>query len=70
METTVKTGLKLCEDYFEEYGRPMLERDFSEYLEFISCGLVGEGSECLGYERIMISVPAFAFGSTTTNMKR
>jgi hypothetical protein len=50
METTVKTGLKLCEDYFEEYGRPMLERDFSEYLGFISCGLVGEGSECLGYD--------------------
>ena len=43
-------GLELSKRYFEEFGRPMLERDFGEYLDRIAIGLVGHGSECFGYD--------------------
>ena len=44
------TGLELCRKYYEEVGRPMLEEKFGEYLPRIAAGLVGEGSDCLGFD--------------------
>ena len=38
-------GLELAKRYYEEVGRPMLERDFPELLPRLAAGLVGEGSE-------------------------
>ena len=43
-------GLELARGYFEEFGRPMLERDFPELMDTVAAGLVGEGSECFGYD--------------------
>jgi len=43
-------GLELCEKYYEEYGKPMLERDFPEIKDALAAGLVGSGSECFGYD--------------------
>ena len=43
-------GLELSKKYYLEYGLPMLERDFAQYLPFLAIGLVGSGSECLGYD--------------------
>lgn len=43
-------GLALCREYYELYGRPMLEELFPEYLGKIAVGLVGEGSDCFGYD--------------------
>ena len=43
-------GLELCEKYFYEYGLPMLEREFSELLPRMAIGVVGQGSEALGYD--------------------
>ena len=43
-------GLMISEMFFEEYGRPMLERQFSLYLGDIAAGLAGQGSECFGYD--------------------
>ena len=43
-------GLELSKQYYLEHGKPMLERSFSEILPFIAVGLVGSGSECLGFD--------------------
>jgi hypothetical protein len=43
-------GLDLAREYFFTYGEEMLEKKFSGFKERIACGLVGEGSECLGFD--------------------
>lgn len=43
-------GLELCRRYFEAYGRPMLEKQFADYVDKIAVGLAGEGSDCFGYD--------------------
>lgn len=45
-----KKGLELSRLYYEQVGRPMLEKNYPEYMGRIAVGLVGEGSECLGYD--------------------
>ena len=35
-------GLELAKRYYEEVGRPMLEREFPELLPRLAAGLVGE----------------------------
>lgn len=43
-------GMDLARAYFEEYGRDLIENRFSEYRDQAAAGLVGEGSECLGFD--------------------
>jgi hypothetical protein len=43
-------GLELCRRYFEECGGPTLRREFPEIMDRAAVGLVGEGSECLGFD--------------------
>lgn len=43
-------GLDISQKYYETFGRKMLEEKYSEYLDDITVGLVGEGSECLGFD--------------------
>ena len=43
-------GLEISKAFYEEYGRPMLERDFAEHIDKIAVGLVGHGSECFGFD--------------------
>lgn len=43
-------GLNLSKQYYEFYGQPMIKKQFPEYEKRISCGLIGEGSECLGMD--------------------
>ena len=43
-------GLELSESYYNEYGKRMIEESFFEYADRIAVGLVGEGSECLGFD--------------------
>ncbi len=45
-----ESGLTLCQRYYETFGKPMLERMFPELLGQLAIGLVGEGSECFGYD--------------------
>ena len=43
-------GLQLAEEYFEQYGKTLIEEKFSNYSSRIAAGLVGAGSECLGFD--------------------
>ena len=43
-------GLELSRRYFEEYGAPMLRRQFPEWAERLAVGLTGSGSECFGFD--------------------
>ena len=43
-------GLEIARAYFETWGRPMLERDFPEWMPHLAAGLFGSGSECFGYD--------------------
>ncbi|MBE5958869.1 MAG: DUF4125 family protein [Lachnospiraceae bacterium] len=44
------TGLKLSELFYEKYGRDMIKNQFPDYVSKIAVGLVGEGSDCFGYD--------------------
>jgi len=43
-------GLDLSEEYFFEIGLKMLQDKFPNYIHRIAAGLVGEGSECYGFD--------------------
>ena len=61
-------GLELAKRYYEEVGRPMLERDFPELLPRLAAGLVryrritilGRGSVC-GFRRKIITSTEMRF---------
>lgn len=42
--------MELAKAYFEEFGRPLIEGPLSPYKKYIAAGLVGEGSECMGFD--------------------
>lgn len=44
------TGLELAESYYNQYGKRMIEEGFPEYKRYAAVGLVGEGSECFGFD--------------------
>lgn len=43
-------GLELSRKYYEEYGIPIIKEQFSQYENRIAVGLVGNGSECFGFD--------------------
>ncbi len=43
-------GLEISKQFYLQHGKPMLEKDFSFCIDRIAVGLVGEGSECLGFD--------------------
>lgn len=43
-------GLQLSRNFYEEYGKPMIANQFSDYQDRIAVGLVGEGSDCFGFD--------------------
>jgi hypothetical protein len=43
-------GLDLAQRYYEEVGHPLVAECFPAYQERIAAGLVGEGSECFGFD--------------------
>lgn len=46
-------GMELCREYYETYGRPMIAAKFPTYESKIAVGLVGEGSDCFGYDDVI-----------------
>lgn len=43
-------GLQLAEAYYQDVGAPMIAQRFGPFVERIAVGLVGPGSECLGFD--------------------
>ena len=43
-------GLELSRAFYEQYGAPMLREQFPEAEKLIAVGLIGSGSECLGFD--------------------
>ena len=43
-------GIELSREYYKAYGEPMLREKFPEVYSAAAVGLVGGGSECLGYD--------------------
>ena len=43
-------GIELSRKYFNEFGKPMLESEFSDILPYLACGIAGGGSECFGFD--------------------
>ncbi|MGN1121681.1 MAG: DUF4037 domain-containing protein, partial [Eubacteriales bacterium] len=46
-------GLELAAQYFEEYGRALIETEFAPYADRIAAGLVGQGSERYGFDDVV-----------------
>lgn len=45
-----QNGLELCEAFYQEFGVPMIRTKFPAYESVIAAGLVGEGSDCFGFD--------------------
>ena len=46
-------GLELSRAFYEQYGAPMLHEQFPEVEKLVAVGLVGSGSECLGFDDLV-----------------
>lgn len=45
-----ESWLDVCRRFYEEFGAPMIREKFSEYENRIAVGLVGDGSDCFGFD--------------------
>ena len=43
-------GQQMFEDFYYEYGEPMLQKKFPAFLDKIAIGKAGEGSDCFGFD--------------------
>lgn len=46
-------GLELSEQYYKKICAPMIAKKFADYKNKIAAGLVGDGSECFGFDDII-----------------
>ncbi len=46
----VGVGIALAREYYEAYGRQMIQDKFPAYADRIAVGLAGRGSDCFGYD--------------------
>ena len=45
-----KSNMEYCREFYEQYGKKMIQEYFPEYENKIAVGLVGEGSDCFGFD--------------------
>lgn len=43
-------GKQMFEDFYYEYGEPMLQKKFPAFIDKIAIGKAGEGSDCFGFD--------------------
>lgn len=54
--------LHICRRFYEAHGAKMIHEEFPDYEARIAVGLVGEGSECFGYDDAISRDHDFALG--------
>ena len=47
---TKTLGRQMFEDFYYEYGEPMIQEKFPEFVDKIAVGKAGEGSDCFGFD--------------------
>lgn len=57
-----KNNLERSREFYQQYGKPMIHEYFSEYESRIAVGLVGEGSDCFGFDDIISTDHDYAVG--------
>ena len=64
-------GLELSRAYWEKCALPLFRRELPAFLERAAVGLVGEGSECFGFDdespKTMIGGRDFVYGCLKAN---
>lgn len=45
-----KTNLERSREFYRQYGKAMIQEKFPEYASRIAVGVVGEGSDCFGFD--------------------
>lgn len=67
-------GLALAEAYYDVHGKPMIQTLFPDYQERIAVGLVGQGSECFGFDDVLSTDhdfgPSFCLWLTTEDYQK
>ena len=43
-------GLELCQKFYNEFGKPMIDQNFYDVKQYLAFGLIGSGSECFGFD--------------------
>lgn len=57
-----ESWLSVCRQFYEVHGAKMIHEEFGDYEARIAVGLVGEGSECFGYDDAISRDHDFALG--------
>lgn len=52
-EINQQKGINLAQGYFLDVGLPVIEKEFPDHIAKMAFGLVGMGSECLGYDDLI-----------------
>ena len=45
-----ENGMELSREFYEQVGKPMLLEKFPEHFDHMTIGLIGEGSDCFGFD--------------------
>lgn len=57
-----KNNLELSRKFYEEHGKNMIHKLFPEYESRIAVGMVGEGSDCYGFDDVISTDHDYAIG--------
>lgn len=68
-----KTNLERSREFYRQYGKHMLQEKFPEYVSRIAVGVVGEGSDCFGFDDFISAdhdyAPGFSMWLTEADYK-
>ncbi len=57
-----KTNLERSREFYQQYGKPMIHECFEDYENRIAIGLVGEGSDCFGFDDVISTDHDYGMG--------